>query len=70
MDNERYNNSAAFHRFGPKFFMRPFGQKIVSQIFFLSRGLVGLGPRAKTTVICQAISAISQEIGLKIETQA
>ena len=31
--------------------------------------LVGLRPGAKKIMICQAISAISQDIGLKIETK-
>ena len=65
------DNSAAFHPFGPKFFLRPFGQKSMSQKkIFLGRGPVGPGPGAKKTVICQAISAIWQDTGLKFETKA
>ena len=61
VDNERSNNSAAFHTFGPKNFLSPFGQKSMSQNFFFSAG-------GQKTLICQAILAISQDIGLKIET--
>ena len=39
--NKRSNNSAAFHPFGPKFFLRPFGQKSMSQKFFFSRPRAG-----------------------------
>ena len=39
-------------------------------LFFFGRGPVGQGPGAKKTVICQAISAIWQDKGLKFETKA
>ena len=35
--NKRSNISAPFHPFGPKFFLRPFGQKSMSQKFFFLR---------------------------------
>ena len=38
---------AAFHLFGPKYFLRPFGQKCMSQKKILGRGSVGPGPGAK-----------------------
>jgi hypothetical protein len=38
------------------------------KFFFFGQGPVGQRPAAKKTVICQAISAISQDIGPKIET--
>jgi hypothetical protein len=65
--NKRSNISAAFYPFGPKFFLRPFGQKSMSQKKnFFGQGPVGPWPGAKKTGICQAISAISQDIGPKI----
>ena len=50
-----------FISLGRNFFLHPFGQKTMSQKKL---------SRAKKTVICQAISAILQDIGLKIETTA
>jgi hypothetical protein len=61
--------SAACSVIGPKIFLRPFEQKRMSQkkLFFLPRaGWAAAG--GQKTVICQAISAISQDIGPKIET--
>jgi hypothetical protein len=52
---------------GPKFFLGTIGQKSMSQKKF-GPGPIGPRPGAKKTVICQAISAISQNIGPKIET--
>ena len=67
--NKRSNISAAFHPFGPKFFLRPFGQKSMSQkIFFLRPRAGWAAAGGQKTVIFQAISAISQDIGPKIET--
>ena len=51
-------------------FLHPFGQKSMSQKKNSGGGQVGPRPRAKKTGICQAISAISQDISLKIETYA
>jgi hypothetical protein len=56
-----------FIRLGHNFFLRPFGQKSMSRNFFSFQGPVGPQPGAKKTVICQAISAISRDIGPKIE---
>ena len=60
--------SEAMHLTKTNFFLHPFGQKNMSQKKYL-------GPRAgwaaaggRKTVICQAISAISQDVGPKIET--
>jgi hypothetical protein len=38
------------------------------KLLFFGQGPVGPRPEAKKTGICQAISAISQDIGPKIET--
>ena len=65
--NKQSNNSAALHPIGPKFFWGSFGQKRVSQIFYIVQGLVGQGLRAKKILISQAISAIWQGIGLNIK---
>ena len=63
-DNKQCNNFATLYPIGLKFFLHPFGQKNMSQIFFLRKGLVWLG--AKKTVICQAISEILKGIVLRI----
>ena len=61
--------SAACSVIGPKFFLRPFGQKSMSQKFFFLRPRAGWAAAGgQKTVIFQAISAISQDIGPKIET--
>ena len=50
-------------------FLHPFGQKRMSQFFSSTRaGKAQAG--GQITVICQAISDISQGVGLKIETKA
>ena len=67
--NKRSNISAPFHPFGPKFFLRPFGQTSMSQKKIFLRPRAGWAAAGgQKTVIFQAISAISQDIGPKIET--
>jgi hypothetical protein len=66
--NKRSNISAAFHLFGPKFFLHPFGQKSMSQKNYLRPRAGWAAAWGQKTVICQAISAISQDLGPKIET--
>ena len=58
VDNKHSNISAALHPFGLNFFASIRAKKCVSKLFFLLRGLVGPWPRAKKTVVCDAISAI------------
>jgi hypothetical protein len=50
------------------FFCVHLGKKECLKIFFFGQGPVGPQLGAKKTVIFQAISAISQDIGPKIET--
>ena len=56
-----------FIRFGQNFFAPIWAEKNVSKKI-IDRGPVWPGLGAKKTVVCQAILAISQDIGLKIET--
>ena len=66
--NKRSNISAAFHPLGAEIFFASFWAKKYVSKKILGLGLVG--PGAKKRVICWAISAIWQDIGLKFEIWA
>ena len=65
-NKKRSDNSAALKPFWAKFFWHKFVQKRMSlNLFFLGEGKLGQGLALKT-LIFQAISAITQDIGMKI----
>ena len=58
--------SGPYYPFEPKEICFQLGKKYVAKFFFSGKGWLGQG--ITKTVICQAISVIWQDIGLKIET--
>ncbi len=66
--NKRSNISAAFHLFGLNFFCVHLGKKVCLKFYFFRPRAGWATAGGQKTVIFQAISAISQDIGPKIET--
>ena len=75
MVNKRSNNSAAFHPFGPKFFLPPFGQKSMSQKKFFSRPRAGWAWGQKNSDLSSYLSYLTKyrseisKLGLKLQNK-
>ena len=73
MVNKRSNNSATFHPFGPKFFLRSFGQKNMSQKKFFPRLRAGWAGGQKNSDLSSYLSYLTRyrseilNLGLKLQ---